>query len=305
MKHTILITGGSGLIGKKLTALFTAKGHDVRHLGRGFKNREAEGLYYWNPLLGEIDEKSLKGATILIHLAGESVAGKSWSEERKKNIIDSRVKSTELLVETINKTGYKPQKVIAASATGYYGAVTGPHIFIENDAPGKDFLAQVCVQWEEASSRFEKELHISLAIMRIGVVLAREGGALQEIVKPMRFAMGAVLGTGKQWVPWIHIDDLAAIMGHLVNNQELTGVYNAVSPGHANFEVLTKASAKSLNRFVSPFNIPGAALRMALGEQSVIVLEGSRVSSKKISETGYTFLYPEIQRACDSLLKSD
>lgn len=302
IKQVILITGGSGLIGTKLQALFTSQGHEVRLLGRGFKGKKNKGRYYWNPDAGEIDESSLEGVTWLIHLAGESVAGKLWTNERKKAIIDSRVKSTQLLISTIQKTGFVPKKVLCASAVGYYGSVTTNQIFTEKDNHGNDFLADVCVLWETETTKFKLELDIQTVILRIGVVLAEKGGALQEIVKPMRFLMGAVLGTGKQWVPWIHIDDLVGIISFTMNKKELGGIYNAVAPQFTNFKELTQAAARSLKRFIAPVNVPKLALKLALGEQAVIVLEGTRVSPEKIIDAGYEFEYTDIQKTMDNLL---
>lgn len=302
-KQIILITGGSGLIGNKLKQIFTPQGHEVRLLGRGNKGKKAEGKYYWDIEKGEIDENALKGVTWLIHLAGENVAGKNWSEAQKKVIIDSRVESTKLLIATIEKTGYRPEKVLCASAVGYYGSVTTNQIFTERDAHGNDFLAEVCALWEAETTKFKLELDIQTVILRIGVVLAKEGGALQEIVKPMRFLMGVILGTGKQWVPWIHIDDLVGIINHTLNKKETAGIFNAVAPQYTHFANLVKAAANSLNRFVSPINVPKFALKAALGEQSVIVLEGSRVSADKIITEGYGFEFTDIEQATDDLLK--
>jgi uncharacterized protein (TIGR01777 family) len=301
-KQVILITGGSGLIGNKLKALFTSQGHEVRLLGRGFKDKKTNGKYHWDPEKGEMDESALEDVTWLIHLAGEPVAGKLWTKERKKAITDSRIESTKLLISTIEKTGFKPQKVLCASAVGYYGSVTTDEIFTEKDTHGKDFLAEVCVLWETETAKFKLELDIQTVIIRIGVVLAEEGGALQEIVKPMRFVMGAILGTGKQWVPWIHIDDLVGIMSFALNKKEAGGIYNAVAPQFTNFKQLTEAAAKSLKRFVAPFHVPKFALKVALGEQAVIVLEGSRISPDKIITEGYEFQFTDVQQTMDNLL---
>ena len=302
-KQVVLITGGSGLIGTKLKKLFTANGHEVRLLGRSYKGQETEGKYYWDPSKNEMDENALKGVTWLVHLAGENVAGKIWTKDQRKRIIDSRVDSTKLLISTIEKTGYKPQKVVAASAVGYYGSVTTKDIFTENDKPGTDFLAQVCVLWENETSKFKLELDIETVIIRIGVVLAGEGGALQEIVKPMRFVMGVILGSGKQWVPWIHIDDLVGIIHFSLQTKNVGGIYNAVAPQFTTFSQLVKAAAKSLNRFISPIHVPKPALKTVLGEQAIIVLEGTRVSPEKIQAIGYSFRFTDIQKASDDLLK--
>lgn len=302
-KQVILITGGSGLIGDKLKKLFTSQGHEVRILGRGNKGKESEGKYYWDLAKGEMDENALKGVTWLIHLAGENVAGKTWSKEQKKIIIDSRIESTKLLIATIEKTGYKPEKVLCASAVGFYGAVTTDQIFTEKDTHGKDFLAEVCALWETETAKFKLELDIQTVILRIGVVLAKEGGALQEIVKPMRFVMGIILGTGKQYVPWIHIDDLVNIIQFTLNKKETGGIFNAVAPQYTTFSELVKAAAKTMRRFISPINVPKLALKAALGEQSIIVLEGTRVSADKIITEGYQFTFKDIQQTTDDLLK--
>lgn len=302
-KEIVLITGASGLIGSRLKARLLADGHEVRVLGRNNKGKENEGKYDWNPAENEMDERALKDVTVLVHLAGESVAGKLWTKERKEAILQSRIQSSRLLVETITRTGYKPRKFIAASAVGYYGSFTSDKIFHEEDLPAHDFLADVCVQWEKENTNFSLELNIPSVILRIGVVLAKEGGALQEIVKPMRFLMGAVLGSGKQWVAWIHIDDLVGIIHFSVADEKAQGIYNAVAPAFTNFKELTYAAAKSMNRFVSPIPVPKPVIKAALGEQAVIVLEGSRVSSEKIREAGYVFQFEQIQAALDDLLK--
>lgn len=301
--QTILIAGGSGLIGHKLQQRFLAQGHQVRLLGRGNKGKETEGKFYWDPAKGEIDETAFIGVTWLINLAGEAVAGPKWTENRRQAILNSRVDSTRLLWQTAQRTGHIPHKVLCASAVGYYGSVTVDHIFTETDGPGKEFLSDVCVAWEDETDHFRTDLHVPTVTLRIGVVLAEDGGALQEIVKPMRKLMGAVLGSGKQWVPWIHIDDMVGIIHHTLEQAPVKGTYNAVAPTHANFEDLTKAAANSLGKRLAPVNVPGFAIALALGEQAEIVLEGSRASADKIASTGYVFQFTDLQFACDDLLK--
>lgn len=301
--QTILIAGGSGLIGHKLQQRFLAQGHRVRLLGRGNKGKENEGKFYWDPAKGELDEAALEGVTWLINLAGEAVAGPKWTESRRRAITDSRVNSTRLLWQAVARTGHIPHKVLCASAVGYYGSVTVPHIFTETDGPGNEFLSEVCVQWEAETDKFRTELHVPTVTLRIGVVLAEDGGALQEIAKPMRKFMGAVPGSGKQWVPWIHIDDVVGIIHHTLQQPDTKGIYNAVAPTHANFEELAKAVAQTLGKRLAPINVPGFAIALAMGEQAEIVLEGSRVSADKIVAAGYTFQFTELQFACDDLLK--
>jgi len=302
-RQVILITGGSGLIGHKLREIFLAQGHEVRILGRGNKGKRAEGKYDWNPATGEIDDAALQGVTWLIHLAGEAVAGKRWTEARKKAIIDSRVQSTSVLVEAIKRTGHKPQKVLAASAVGYYGMVTVPHIFAETDPAGNDFLAHVCVLWEKETARFRTELNIPTVTVRIGVVLSAEGGALQQIVGPIRMYMGGILGSGKQWLPWIHVDDLTGIIRFALDTESVQGTYNAAAPQHTSFAHMCRAAAKSLHRPLLPVPVPGFAIKMILGkEQADIVLKGSRISTEKIQNAGYKFQFTDVQKACDDLL---
>lgn len=302
-KQVILITGGSGLIGRRLQEIFLAAGHEVRTLGRGNQGKQAQGKYYWNPATGEMDDEALNGVTWLIHLAGEPVAGKKWTDARKKTIVDSRVQSTRLLIDSIKRTGHKPQKVLAASAVGYYGMVTVPHVFTETDPAGNDFLAQVCVLWENETARFQTELNIPTATIRIGVVLSDKGGALQQIVAPIRMYMGGILGSGKQWLPWIHVDDLTGIIQFALENPNAQGTYNAAAPQHTRFAQMCRAAAKSLHRPLLPIPVPGFIIKIMLGkEQADIVLKGSRISAEKIQNAGYKFQFTDIQKACDDLL---
>lgn len=300
-KQVVLITGGSGLIGNAFSERMKAEGHEVRLLGRAFKGKESEGKYYWNLERGEIDEKALSGITWLVHLAGEPVAGKRWTTSRKKAIVDSRVKSTELLLDAIERTGNKPKHVVSASAVGYYGAVTSEQVFTETDVPGHDFLAKVCVEWEKQASRFKEELNIPVSVVRIGVVFSKDGGALRQILQPMRMGAGINLGSGRQWLPWIHIDDLVSMI-HFLLQRELEGTYNAVAPQTVTFSDVNREAAKRMNRFVFPLGIPKFLLELALGEQAAIVVEGSRVTPQKVQKNGFAFSYPHIKSALGDIL---
>lgn len=304
-RQIILITGGSGLIGRRLQTFFGERGHEVRLLGRGYRGKTSEGKFYWDPARGEMDESALEGVTWLVNLAGEPVLGKRWATAHKTRVLESRLAALRLLREGIRRTGHVPQKMLSASAVGYYGALTTPHVFTETDPPGNDFLADVCVRWEAEANALAEEFRLPVVLLRIGVVLAREGGALQEIAGPMRkFGLGTVLGSGKQWVPWIHIDDLAGIANHILETPGAEGPYHGVSSSPATFAELARAAARSLGKGMFPIPVPGFVIRTALGEQADIVLRGSRISAQKVTDSGYRYRFTDVQTACDDLLKN-
>ena len=232
-------------------------------------------------------------ADAVIHLAGENISAGKWTKSQKKKIIDSRVNSSTLLYESIKRAKNKPNKFISASAVGYYGSVSKDQVYIESDPPGEDFLAETVIEWEKSVDPIEK-LGLKLNKLRIGVVLSPEGGALQKMTGPVKMGAGAPLGNGKQWMPWISIDDLSHMFVHLLENDFPGDVFNAVSPQHINNKDFMKELAKALGKpFFLP-NVPAFALRLALGEMATIVLEGSRISSKKILDSGFEFSDPDL-----------
>jgi hypothetical protein len=298
---SILVTGGTGLIGKHLCDLLLKKGHKVFILSRNSSNKS--NIFKWDIENNYIDENAIKNTDYIIHLAGAGIADKRWTAKRKKLLIDSRVSSANLLYTKVKALNPNLKGFIAASGIGFYGAITTNKIFTENDSAGNDFLSTICIHWENASLQFNT-LNIRTVILRTGVVLTKKGGALEKIVKPIKFGFGAALGTGKQYMPWIHIDDLCEMYIQAIENPKLTGIYNAVAPEYCTNKILTKEIAKVLNKPLFLPNIPALILKIILGKLSNILLEGSRVSSNKIVETGFEFKFPTLKNALKNLLKN-
>jgi len=301
MSKKILITGASGLVGSHLTEMLLQKGYQVSHLGRTKKSGTVKS-YVWNVDKNEFDAEALAGVDTIIHLAGAGVADKRWNEERKKEILESRTKSTALLYETLKNGNHSVKAVVSASAIGYYGFCLDERIFHEDSTPGTDYLAQVTRQWEESVDNITS-LNIRVAKLRIGIVLSDQGGALVEMAKPIRFGVGAPLGTGKQYLSWIHIDDLCAMFIKAAEDDQMHGAYNAVCDWITN-KAITKSIAKVLNRPLWLPPVPGFIMNLIVGEMAVIVVNGSKVSSDKIRKTGFTFQHPELNEALKDLLRS-
>jgi len=295
---SILVTGGTGLIGKKLCELLRYKGHKVAILSRN--QRTKHNSYYWNLETQHIDAKAIVEADYIIHLAGEGIADKRWTPQRKNDLINSRVETANLLYEKVKELNPNLKGFIAASGIGYYGATTSEKIYTENDAPGEDFISEICKVWEKASLQFDA-INIRTVIFRTGVVFAKEGGALEKLSQPIKLGVGAALGTGKQFIPWIHMDDLCNMYLEAIENPKIKGIYNAVAPEHTTNKSLTKIIAKKLKKPLWLPNIPAFVMKLILGEMSVILLEGCRVSSEKIVSTGFKFKYPTLTKALQNL----
>jgi uncharacterized protein (TIGR01777 family) len=298
---TVLITGASGLIGSHLTKLLKKKDYRVIHLSRSASENLADRTFVWDVEKRTIDDEAVRQADFIIHLAGAGIAEKRWTAKRKNEIISSRVESARLLFESVQRNNKRPEAFISASAVGYYGAFTSDKIFVESDAPANDFLALCCQEWEKSAFQFS-ELGLRTTCIRTGVVLSEKGGALEQMARPVKYGIGSAFGSGKQYVPWIHIDDICGIYLKSIENRMISGTFNATSPEHVTNEQLLSAIAKTLGKpFFFP-KIPGWLLRLALGEMSVMLLEGSRVSSEKIKKAGFSFKYDKIENALRSLL---
>ncbi len=298
----ILITGASGLVGTHLADYLLRRGHFVGYLVRK-KTRETRVTHFlWDPAKDIIDLEAVQWADAIVHLAGASVSEGRWTKARKKEIVDSRVRAAELLAKTLRKEKKKPAVFVSASGVGIYGAVTNDHIYTETDPPGKDFLAGVCVRWE-ASADLVEEMDIRTVKLRIGVALAKEGGALPKLAAPVKWLAGSPLGNGRQWMPWIHIEDLCAMFLKAIDDEAMRGVYNAVAPQHATNKEVVKAIGKAMGKPVFLPPVPKFVLKMMLGEMAVIVTEGSRVSNEKIVKAGFEFKFPGLEKAVDDLLK--
>lgn len=295
----ILITGGTGLVGSTLTKLLLAKGHNVAYLSRTANLDAAVPRYKWDYKNGYIDLKALIWADIIINLAGKSVADGRWTEKAKKEIYDSRVLSTRLLHEKIADEGLNIEKFISGSATGIYK--NGTILQDESSVPASNFLAKVVRDWEKEAFKFE-ETGITTSAIRIGVVLSKDGGALPKLLQPIKWGLGADLGSGKQLMPWIHIEDLARQFIFLIEN-EVSGIYNGVTAVNSNSEV-TAAFAKAINKTIWLPNVPAFLLKIALGEMSNVVLEGSNVSNKKTLNSGFDFKYKNLGDVTKDLISS-
>lgn len=296
----ILITGGSGLIGTRLTELLIQRGHQVSHLGRK-KEKGNISSYTWDIEKQHIEAGALQGKDTIIHLAGAGIADKRWTDERKKELLESRTKSTRLLHDTLKKGNHTVKSFISSSAVGYYGFRTPEAQFSEDSPPGDDFLAYVTRSWEDEADAM-KQLGIRVVKIRTGIVLSRNGGVLKAISKPVKFYVGSPLGSGEQQISWIHLDDHCGILIKAVEDQQLTGAYNSVSPHPVTNRVLTKAIAKALHKPLLLPAVPTFALKLVLGEMSDLVLYGSHVLAVKILRTGYTFRFEHLDEALRDLL---
>ena len=288
----ILVTGGTGLVGRRLTALLTEKNHEVRILSRNPKN---ENEFKWDYSKGFLDDKAIENIDYIIHLAGAGIADKRWTKERKEVILNSRVATANLIFDKIKAQNIPLKGFISASGSNYYGAQTTAKVFKESDAVGTDFLGQVCLKWEAAANQF-KDLNIPVTILRTGVVLSKTGGALEK----MRTPIVSPLGSGNQYMAWIHIDDLCNLYIKAIE-ESFVGVYNAVSPEFHTSKTFSKALAKAIKRPFLPIAVPGFLLKLVFGELAIILLHGSRLSSDKITKKGFIFKYQELAFALKNL----
>ncbi|WP_290795643.1 TIGR01777 family oxidoreductase [Flavihumibacter sp. UBA7668] len=308
--QTILITGGTGLIGKALTSALLAAGHKVIILTRNPDRYQESGkLSYaaWDPAAGTIDEAAIRKGSAVIHLAGAGVADKRWSVKRKMEILNSRVKGGELLCKALTTIPNEISVVVAASAIGWYGpdpVIPNPKPFEETAPAYDDFLGSTCQIWERSMDPITA-MGKRLVVLRTGIVLAMEGGALAEFVKPLRFGFATILSSGKQMISWIHLQDLVRLYLNAMESGSWQGIYNAVGPIPVNNKnlVLTLAKLVRGSSFL-PIHVPGILLKMVLGEMSIEVLKSTTVSSSKIRTAGFQFAFPTIESALNSLIKS-
>lgn len=294
----ILITGGSGLVGKTLTKQLQNTGNSVFWLSRNPENQPRKS-FYWNIQKGEIDKNAFNNIDAIIHLAGASVASKRWTKEYKQEIVESRIKSTALLANFLNNNTHTVKHFMAASAIGIYGDREN-EILTESSEYADTFLAQVCIKWENEVGLINNS--IRKCIIRIGIVLNKDEGALAEMLKTIKWGLGAPLGTGKQYVSWIHLVDLRNIFLYLLENENLKGVYNAVAPNPVTNTELTTLIAKTIKKpcFLPP--VPKMVLKLIIGEMVDMVLASQNVSSKKIIDTKYPFEFTNLQQALNDIL---
>lgn len=298
----VLITGATGLVGTHLTGLFNKNNISVNYLTTSKNKIEKLPNYkgfYWNPIEGELDEKSLEDVDAIIHLAGASVA-KRWTDSYKKEIIGSRTTSADLLYNALKNSEYKIPKFISASGISVYPSSI-QKLYTENEKAIDDsFLGKVVEVWEAGANQFEN-LGMKVAKVRTGMVLDSKEGALPKMKAPASLNAGAAFGSGKQWQSWIHIDDLVGIYYYIFENN-LEGIYNAVAPNPVTNEELMDCIAKHLDKKIWLPNIPAVALKVAMGEMATVVLSSQLVSSDKIQKEGYIFQYKKISKALEDLL---
>ncbi|ULC58742.1 TIGR01777 family oxidoreductase [Flaviramulus sp. BrNp1-15] len=299
----VLITGATGLIGAEIVKLCHKKAIKVNYLTTSkakIEKRENYKGFYWNPKSGDLDVDCFKDVDAIIHLAGATVS-KRWTPEYKKEILNSRKETTQLLVNALKGETHTIKQVVSASAIGVY-----PDSLINYYEEGfktKDensFLTQVVHVWENELDAF-KSLNINVSKIRIGLVLSKKGGALLEMVKPIKFGVGAAFGNGKQWQSWIHIKDLANLFLYVLEHN-LSGVYNGVAPNPVTNQELTKTIARVLNRPLLLPNIPKFFMKLVLGEMHALLFESQRVSCKKIEDKGFNFNYNYLEPALKDLL---
>jgi len=304
--QTVLITGGTGMVGTSLTQLLLSKGYQVIVLTRQPRVSNVPNLSYavWDIDKGYIDPSAIQNADTIVHLAGAGVADKRWSKKRKQEIEDSRVMSGALLVKYLTAHTHQVKTVVTASAIGWYGPDTEQSLqygFTETDPVDAAFLGDTCKQWEDSVKPIET-LGIRLVTLRIGIVLNKQGGALAEFIKPAKFGLATIFGTGNQMVSWIHQNDLCKMILFGIQTASLKGVYNAVSPDPTSNKDLIIAITKKLRGFYLPIPVPAFLLNIMLGEMSIEILKSAKVSSNKIQEADFKFDYPTLNSALHELL---
>jgi len=291
----ILISGATGLVGKKLARKLYERGYQVEILVRSKSENSDFKSYFWDYKKRILEKGALDNTYIFIHLAGTPIS-KRWTESYKKEVYNSRINSAQFIYEEMQKQNIHPEAVISSSAVGIYGQITSQQIFSENDLPAQDFLGNVCKDWELKAHQFEK-LGSRVVCIRTSTVLSEKGGALEVLKKPIELNIGAALGSGDQYFPWIHIDDLVNMYFKAVEDVSMNGAYNASAPDFVNNRELTQKIASHLDKKIWLPNIPKFVIKAVLGEMSVLALEGSRISSRKIENSGFKFVYNNLDKA--------
>ncbi len=296
-RQRIAITGASGFIGAELSDFLASGGHEILPLVR--RSPQAHEIY-WNPRSSEIELERLEGVDVVVHLAGESIAGGRWTPERKAAILESRVKGTRLIAESLARLRQPPRVLVSASGIGYYGD-RGDEILTEESAPGSGFLADVCRDWEAATEP-ARQAGVRVVHMRTGIVLSPRGGALAQMLIPFKLGVGGVIGSGRQWMSWIGLADLIGAYQHAIFTEALEGAVNVTAPNPVTNAEFTRALGRVLGR-PTLFPLPEAGVRLLLGELGeALLLEGARVLPRKLLDSGFDFLHPELEAALRSEL---
>lgn len=297
---TVLVTGATGLIGSRLTEMLTDNGYRLKCLSRA-RPEGSNNVYRWTISEAFIEEGAFDSVDAIVHLAGEGIADKPWNGKRKREILESRTHSTRLIHQYLKSTPHQINTFVCASGIGYYGYGSDDEVFTEDQEPATDFLAEVVRQWEGEADEIGK-LGIRTIKIRTGIVLSEEGGALKELVQPVKWGMGAPLGSGNQYMSWIHIDDLCRLYLYAIENPNMQGAYNGVGPTWSTNREITREIARILKRPLWLPPIPAFLLKLVLGEMADLVLKGSKISATKVQQTGFTFHYPDLTAALSNLL---
>ena len=296
----VLIAGGSGLVGQRLSQLLQEQGYEVALLGRRKNPSSPYPSFQWDLSKQWIEEGAMENAEYVINLAGAGIVDKRWTTARKKIIIESRTESTRLLLKAMQEAKHSPKAFLSGAAIGYYGDRAN-ELMLETAEAGRDFLSESCVAWENAIQEVAQSGIRTLAI-RIGIVLSKKGGALPKMLIPFHFFIGSYFGNGQQWYSWIHIDDLCRMFIWGMEQEDMKGIYNGVSPQALSNKDLTIAIGKAKGGFFLPLPAPAFILKLGMGEMASTILNSTKVSSKKIEETGFQFLFPEAVNAVKDLL---
>ena len=297
----IRITGGTGMIGHRLTELLLAKGHKVSYLSRKKEKLPNVEVFQWDIQKGYIEEGALEKADYVVHLAGAGIADKRWTDERKKEIIDSRIQPIELINKYLQEKNIQLKGFISASAIGIYGGDTGNIKLDESSVLGNDFLAECTKLWEINAKKVTNAARI--VSIRIGIVLSEKGGALPKLVQPIRLGFGAALGNGKQFMSWIHVDDLCGVFVKAIEDEKMQGAYNAVAPNPVTNQEMTSVAAEVLKKPLWLPNVPIFALKLVFGEMGIVISGGNFVMNKRLSkETNFQYKFTTIKDALSDLL---
>ncbi|MBB6177078.1 hypothetical protein HNQ82_001909 [Anoxybacillus tengchongensis] len=300
----ILIAGGTGFVGKALTTYFSQNGHHTYILTRNAQKRENDPYIHYVQWLTEDTNpyEQLSSIDVVVNLAGESINSGRWNETRKRVIMESRLQATHAIYDLIAKMKKKPNVVIQASAIGIYGTSLNETFTERHEIMGTDFLAQTVKRWEEAGQRIAS-LGVRTIFMRFGIILGKGGGALPRIILPYKWFIGGTIGSGKQWMSWVHIDDVIGAIDFAIRHERISGPVNVTAPSPVTMEQFGKTVANVLHR-PHWLPVPSFALKLLLGEMSMLVLEGQRVIPEKLLQTGYHFSFPTVDRALVNILQS-
>ena len=301
----VLIAGGTGLVGNRISQLLTKKGYGINLLSRKKNSTAKYPTYVWNTNKNFIEERAFEGVEYVINLAGTGIADALWTKSRKKLIIDSRVETTKLLTNYIQKLAIKPKVYIAAAAIGIYGDRGGEELTEESAIGKKGFLVESCVAWENAIRLADEQNGIRTAALRVGVVLSTKGGALPKMMLPINFFTASYFGNGEQWYSWIHIDDVCRMFIKVMEDESIVGFYNATTPNPLTNKDLTKQLVKALGKKAIVIPAPKAALRLGMGEMADVVLNSNKVFPARMQMAGFKFDFPEFRVAIKNLVTKE